>query len=71
MVRQNLLREANSSVDEVDKNMATAVVILEKELNIGPITEDYLLMKFFIQLEILKELKEQEKEQYNEVKRFR
>ena len=65
------MKEAGSSVNEVDKNMAMAVVILEKELNIGPITEDYLLMKFFIELEMLKELKEKEAAQYNSAKRFR
>ena len=65
------MKEAGSSVDEVEKGMATAVVILEKELNIGPITEDYLLMKFFIELEILKELKDKEYAQYNRAKRFR
>jgi len=65
------MKEAGSSVDEVDKNMAMAVVILEKELNIGPITSDYLLMKFFIELEILKELKDKEASQYNSAKRFR
>ena len=51
--------------------MATAVVVLERELNIGPITEDYLLMKFFIQLEVLKELQEKEREQQHSSKRFR
>jgi len=65
------LKEAGSSVNEVDKNMAMAVVILEKELNVGPITEDYLLMKFFIELEILKELKDKEYSEYNHAKRFR
>jgi len=64
------MKEASSSVDEVEKNMATAVVLLEKELNVGPITEDYLLMKFFIQLEILKDLKEKEVSTNNS-KRFR
>jgi len=65
------LNEASSSVDEVEKDMATAVVILEKELNIGPINWDYPLMKFFIQLEILKELKDKEHEQYNNRSSFR
>ena len=65
------MKEAGSSVNEVDKNMAMAVVILEKELNVGPITEDYLLMKFFIELEILKELKDKEYSEYNHAKRFR
>jgi len=65
------MKEAGSSVDEVEKGMAMAVVVLEKELNIGPITEDYLLMKFFIELEILKELKDKEASQYNSAKRFR
>ena len=65
------MKEAGSSVDEVEKGMAMAVVVLEKELNIGPITEDYLLMKFFIELEMLKELKDEEASQYNSAKRFR
>ena len=65
------MKEAGSSVNEVEKGMATAVVILEKELNIGPITEDYLLMKFFIQLEILKELKDKENSSGNTSRSFR
>ena len=40
--------------------MAKATVLLERELNVGPITEDYLLMKFFVQLEMLKELNKDE-----------
>ena len=55
-----MAQEASNSVDEVDSEMATGVVLLEKELHIGPITEDYPLMKFFIQLEKLREFKEKE-----------
>jgi hypothetical protein len=60
LARQAFASQARSSVDEVDKDMAMGTVLLEKELNIGPIMDDYPLMKFFIQLEMLKEIKERE-----------
>ena len=67
-MRSRLAQKARSSVNEVDKQMALATVLVEKELNVGPITEDYLLMKFFIQLEMLKEIKEKENEAYKGTK---
>lgn len=43
---QNLASKA-TPVDEVDEHYAYAVFLLEKEFNVGPITEDFLAMKFW------------------------
>jgi hypothetical protein len=65
------MSQAGSSVDEVDKDMAMAIFLLEKELNIGPITDDYPLMKFYTQIELLKEFKEKEQSEINRHRSFR
>ena len=67
-MRANLAKQASSSVDEVDHQLALAVVLVEKELNVGPIGEDYPLMKFFIELEMLQELAKREKDEYERIK---
>ena len=49
---------------EIDKNFATSIFYVEKELG-AFIDENYPLMKFFSQLEELKEHYEREKREYD------
>lgn len=54
--------EANASAEEYDKAMSRAVYIVERKMRFR-VDDDYPLMKFFFQLEMLKpELEEEERE---------
>jgi len=57
-----------SRPDDVDKSFATAIFYVERELGTF-VDEAYPLMKFFSQLEELKEHYEKEKAEYDKVKR--
>jgi len=43
----NSTAEGTNNFADIDKMYAYAVFIIEKEFNVGPITEDFLAMKFW------------------------
>lgn len=61
--RQRLMRESQQ-VEDFEKRLSEAVFIIEKELH-QYITEEYPLMKFYSQLENLKEFLDKQEEEYN------
>ena len=53
------IKSKNFDIDEIQESFAKAIVYVEKELGF-PIYEDYLLLKFFIQLEYINYFKKEE-----------
>ena len=45
LLRQNLAKQSNN-FESADRDLAYGIWIIEKEFNVGPITDDFLLMKF-------------------------
>ena len=46
LLRKNLSQQTNN-FEEADKDMAFSIWYVEHEFNVGPISEDFPLMKFF------------------------
>lgn len=45
LLRQNLAKQSNN-FEKADMDLAYGIWIIEKEFNVGPITDDFPLMKF-------------------------
>ena len=41
------MAKQSGNFEEADKQFAFGIWYIEKEFNVGPITEDFLLMKYF------------------------
>lgn len=61
------LKEQEATPEQVDAEMSRAIHIVERELGVC-VDEDYLLVKFFNQLEEINWYREQEKKEYDRVK---
>ena len=46
ILRRNI-SDTTNGFESIDREYAFAVWVVEKEFNVGPVTEDFLLMKFW------------------------